>query len=79
LRRMSKEEKLEIVYRANGETQAQIIKGILESCGIPVFLKSLAAPSVHVFAVDGMGEVKVMVPASRAEEARALIEGKEDV
>lgn len=64
------------VYRAVGEAEARIIKGILESHGITCFLKSNAAPSVHMFAVDGMGEVKVMVWEEVARKARALIEGK---
>jgi hypothetical protein len=65
------------VYRAAGEAEALIIKGLLEANGIPCVLKSSAAPSVHVFTVDGMGEVKVMVSDSVAEEARRLIVRKE--
>ncbi|MDP6448764.1 MAG: DUF2007 domain-containing protein, partial [Dehalococcoidales bacterium] len=49
------------VYRAVGESEAQLIRGLLESYGIPSLLKSNAAPSVHMFVVDGMGEVRVMV------------------
>ncbi len=67
------------VYRAAGEMEAQIIKGLLESSGIPCLLKSNAAPSVHVFAVDGMGEVKVMAWESMAEKARKLIMGESHV
>lgn len=67
------------VYRAAGEAEAQIIKGLLESQGISCLLKSNAAPSVHVFAVDGMGEVRVMVWESVAGKARAIIEGKGNV
>ena len=63
------------VYRAAGEAEAQIIKGLLESNGIPCLLKSNAAPSTHMFAIDGMGEVRVMVWESMAEKARELIEG----
>jgi len=63
------------VYKAAGEMEAQVIKSLLESYGIPCLLKSNAARSVHVFAVDGMGEVKVMVWKSMAEEAKRLIEG----
>jgi hypothetical protein len=70
---MTKEFKLVEVYRAIGEAEALIIKSLLESNGIPSLLKSHAAPSVHVFTVDGMGEVKVMVEASRAKEAKRLI------
>ena len=64
------------VYRASGEAEAQVIKGLLESNGIPCLLKSNAAPSVHMFTIDGMGEVKVMVWESVAEEARQLINGE---
>jgi hypothetical protein len=63
------------VYRASGEAEAQIIKGLLESRGIHCLLRSLAAPSVHAFTVDGMGLVRVMVLASDAEEARELVRG----
>ena len=64
------------VYRAAGEAEAQIIKGLLESYGISCFLKSNAAPSVHVFAVDGMGEVRVLVQEEVAGKARELIRGE---
>ena len=71
---MNKQKMVE-VYRATGEAEAQIIKGLLESHGIPCLLKSQAAPSVHMFAVDGMGEVKVMVWEEVSERARELING----
>jgi len=74
---MGKTMKLVEVYRAIGEAEALIIKSLLESNDIPCLLKSHAAPSVHVFTVDGMGEVKVMVSESKAEEARSLI-GEQD-
>jgi len=67
-------EKLVDVYRASGEAEAYIIKGKLEANGIPCILRSNAAPSVYVFTVDGMGEVKVSVPESMAEDARQVIE-----
>ena len=73
---MSKGEKLVEIYKGAGETEAQVIKGLLESFGIPCILKSRAAPSVHMFTVDGMGEVKVMVWGSMAEKARNLIKGE---
>lgn len=64
------------VYRASGEMEALVIKSLLESYGIPVMLKSNAAPSAHYFTVDGLGEVRVMVPDDDAETARQLIEDK---
>ena len=56
---MSKGNDLVTVYEASGEMEAQIVKSLLESYGIPSFLRSNAAPSVHMFAVDGMGKVEV--------------------
>ncbi len=73
---MSQSNKLVAVYVARGETEAQIIKGLLESNGISCLLKPSSSPSVYVFTVDGMGEVKVMVWEKDAEEARELIRGK---
>ncbi len=67
------------VYTASGELEAQVIKGLLESYGISCLLKSNAAPSVHMFAVDGMGEVKVMVEESMAEKAKKLIKREKNV
>jgi hypothetical protein len=68
-------QKLVDVYRASGELEAQVIKGLLESNGIPCILRSDAAFSVHAFTVDGMGEVIVSVLESMAEEAGKIIGG----
>ena len=67
-------ERLAVVYHAFSEGEAYIIKGKLEENGIPCILKSNAAPSVYVFTVDGMGEIKVCVPESMVEAARRLVE-----
>jgi hypothetical protein len=75
---LSKSEELVEIYKARGEVEARIIESVLESHGIPSLLKSLAAPSVHAFAVDGLGEVRIMVRKSMATTARELIKGKDD-
>jgi len=67
------------VYRAAGEAEAQIIKGLLESNGVPCFLKSTASPSVYAFIFDGMGTVTVMVEESFRDKAKRLIMEKESV
>jgi hypothetical protein len=74
-----KEEKLVEVYTVQGEAKAHIIKAKLESSGIPAMLISSAAPSVHVFVVDGLGAYGIMVPESLAGEARELLKGNADV
>ena len=63
------------VYRAAGETEAHVIKGLLESNGIPCLFRYHTLPSVF----DSIGEVKVMVSDSQAEEAKRLIIRKSDV
>ena len=76
---MSKKEKLVEVYKASNEMEAQVIKSLLESYEIPCFLKSNAAPSVHMFTINGMGEVRVMVWDSMADSARQLIMSDDNV
>jgi len=73
---MRSKEKTVDVYRASGELEAQVIRGLLESNGIPCILRSDAASSVHAFTVDGMGEVKIAVLESMADEARRIIGGE---
>jgi hypothetical protein len=65
---------LEVVYTASGEMEAQTIRSVLEAAGIPAHLKMEAAQRLFAVTVDGLGAVKVMVPADRMEEARSVIE-----
>jgi hypothetical protein len=53
--------------------EAQIMKGRLESEGIPVLLSYESAGLVYGLTVDGLGEVKVMVPEHLAEEAKEIL------
>jgi hypothetical protein len=62
-----------VVYKANGMMTAQIIKGKLESNGIPVLLKYESVGQTFGLTVDGLGEVKVMVAREQEQEARALL------
>ncbi|MFC1950507.1 DUF2007 domain-containing protein [Chloroflexota bacterium] len=76
---MSNSEKLVKIYQATGELEAQVVKGLLESNGIPCILESAAARSVHVFTIDGMGEIGIMVHQSMVDDAKKLIRDKDDV
>ncbi len=73
---MKSNEKMVEVYHAQNGMEAQVIKSLLESFDIPCFLKSNAAPSVHVLTMDGMGEVRIMVLESLAKKAKELIVSK---
>jgi len=67
------EEELVQVYTASGEVVANVIRGKLEEAGIPVLLKYESLGSVVGVLVDGLGEVKVMVPKRFEEMARQLL------
>ena len=75
---MTKQKKMVAIYRAASEAEAGIIKSFLESNGIPCLLKANAAPSVHAFAIDGMGEVAILVWEDMADKARELVSEEED-
>jgi hypothetical protein len=70
---MSAREPLATVYTAN-YMEAQIIKGRLESEGIPVLLSYESAGLVYGLTVDGLGQVKIMVPKHLAQEAKEILE-----
>lgn len=68
-------EKLVTIYTAK-QIEAQIIKGRLENEGIPVLLSYDSSSLVFGFTVDGLGEVKIMVPERFAEQAREILKVK---
>ncbi len=68
---------LVVVYRAAGMPEAEIIKGLLESAEIPVHLSYESAGVVYGLTVDGLGEVRVQVPAEFAPLALDLLEGQQ--
>ena len=69
---MTEEERLVTVCTAR-QIEAQIIKGRLENEGIPVLLSYDSASLVYGFTVDGLGEVRIMVPAHLLEEAKGIL------
>ena len=62
-----------VVHTANGEMEAHALKSVLEAAGIPVELDIESAAKLFVVTVNGLGAVRIRVPADRAEEARALL------
>jgi hypothetical protein len=66
--------KLECVRTCQGWHLAQIYKSKLEAAGIPVLLTYEAAGLVFGITVDGLGEVRVMVPTEMQVEASALLQ-----
>ncbi len=62
-----------VVYTANGEMEALALKSVLEAAGIAAELDIEAAAKLFVVTVDGLGAVKIKVPADRVEEAKAVL------
>lgn len=67
------ESKFVTVYRSYGILAAQVVKGKLETAGIPTILKYESAGQILGLTVDGLGQVEVQVLAPFADEATALV------
>jgi hypothetical protein len=61
------------VYIATSQAEAKIIQGRLENEGIPSLLSYESAGLVIGLTVDGLGQIKVQVPAEMAEDARQIL------
>jgi len=67
-----------VIATASGMTQAKIITGRLETDGIQTRLKYEAAGAIYAITIDGLGEVKVLVPTQDISKARTLLEQSYD-
>ncbi|HPC03538.1 MAG TPA: DUF2007 domain-containing protein [Syntrophales bacterium] len=67
------DETWEVVHFAQGMVKARIVSGRLESEGIPVKLRYEAVGTIYGLTLDGLGEVKVLVPAEEASRARDVL------
>jgi hypothetical protein len=64
------------VYTAQGMLRANVIRGLLESAGIPVMLGYESVGQTFGLTVDGIGRVYIRVPAEWEQEARDLLEAE---
>ncbi len=67
---------IKIVY---GLPEAYVVKGALESDGIPTNLKYEAIGKLYSFTVDGLARVYIQVPEDRVEEAILRLQELEDL
>ena len=63
-----------IVARTGTGSEAFVIKNLLESYNIPCHYSSKLTNTIYPISVDGLGEIRIFVPASLAEEARTVLE-----
>jgi hypothetical protein len=55
------------------QAEALVVKGLLESAGIPAILRFRVPHSVYPFNVGNLGEVIVLVPEADAAHSRLLL------
>jgi len=61
------------ICSVSGMTTAKIITGRLESEDIPTRLLYEAAGPIYAITVDGLGEVRILVPAPEQERAGEIL------
>ena len=64
---------LAVVFRTQSDIEASIVRGLLEAHGVYAALSSDIPHSVFPLTIDGLGEVRISVPADQADEAREII------
>ena len=75
---MAKKPEYVVVSKVQGELIANVLKSHLESEGIPVLLKYDVAGRLYGVTVDGIGEIRILVPQEYAEKARKIIKPKDN-
>ena len=74
---MAKQKGFEVAYIAQGEVEASIIKSHLECEGIPVMLQYESVGRVFGLTVNGLGEIRILVPQALVERAKEIIKPRE--
>jgi hypothetical protein len=68
------EEEWVLIDTAQGQLQAEIIKGLLEAQGIMVWLNQEGAAHAYAIEIGTLGTVEILVPSSVVAEARQILD-----
>lgn len=63
----------EVVFMANGMLEAESIRILLESFGIPAYTNQESAGAAYGLTVGPLGEVEVIVPREHLADAKKII------
>ncbi len=63
-----------VIAWAWADSEASVIKSLLESYDIPCHYSSELPTRLYPLASEGLGQIRVFVPASLAQEARRILE-----
>lgn len=64
---------LVLVGRSAGQANAEMLKMVLESFGIQVFIYGESVGSAYGLTITPLGEVELWVPKSQSEEAAQIL------
>jgi hypothetical protein len=64
----------EVVDEVAGDLQAEIVRTLLESFGLQVWLSQEGAGRAYAMNVGTLGRAQVLVPKTQAEDARKIIQ-----
>lgn len=67
-----------VVYSAQGKLSAEIVRLLLESFEIPSVLSQESVGATYGLTVGDLGEVDILVPADRVDEAVAILRDMEE-
>jgi hypothetical protein len=76
------EDQLVLLMKTQSESEANIIRGLLEESSIPCALITPVPHNIYPFTVDGLAVIQIKVLASQLESARSLLsdyEAKVDI
>lgn len=62
-----------VVWQAANPMEAQVVKGRLESEGIPAYVRSEALSAIYGLTAGGLARADVLVPGLLAEQALAIL------
>ena len=65
------------VYATEGQLKAEMIKGFLEAQGLEVILSQESIGRTYGLTAGRLGQVKILVPESQAEEATTILRAME--
>ncbi len=65
---------LVVIFRTHSDIEASVVRSLLDAHGIQAILSSQIPHSVLPITIDGLGEVRLSVLASEADEALGIIE-----
>jgi|LakMenEpi03Aug12_release.lakeMendotaPanAssembly.Ray.scaffolds.fasta_scaffold349322_2 hypothetical protein len=68
-----------VVWIAPNQMEAQIVKGRLESAGIPAIIRSEVLGAIFGLTTGALAESAVLVPAALADKAETLLQSDESL